>query len=563
MKKLFLILGFFTLLFFVYWHFYLGIHRYFDIDEYAHLHWAFNAFSGLKPYSQFLYFFPPLFLYLLSSVFLVAGKTFAAYTVARLLIFVIFLSLLGVVFLIVKRMRNTQTALLSIVTLSFLPLPFDKLLEIRPDLPATVLSLLGTYFLMDIEKKRSHILISGFFYGLAMALVPKVFFFLPFALLIVILHGVGSKKLICSLRRFALGMAIPVALTFILFFWSGDISKAIYLTVTFANQSAKLLATQFPMHGSLFFYPNDTYYAQSGVSWPLIANLLIYIIATITVVIRFVSFLDKNTKQESFSELLVSSIFIAGFIAYMKFFPLKHAQYLIVLAPFVAIYFADGAMSIGTVLKRKIGEIGRYIFLIFLLILFCIVGYGMNSVKKDWTNTETFSQIETIKNTIPDDSYVLDLFGESLLYKDPYYLCCIPWGQYASAFSFNLPSLSTALKTTQTKYIYIYNEDRLHILPPLDEKFVREHYSIATANPMILVPGAEFNVSSNQKKSFDLISDGKYTIWLDNSLLTPANFGKITIDGKKVSENPTFLNHGDHTIEVTGGGLVKVQYVPE
>src|SRR3989338_6871265 len=47
----------------LYLHFRLSITRYFDADEFAHLHWGYAFSIGEKPYSDFFYLFPPFFLF--------------------------------------------------------------------------------------------------------------------------------------------------------------------------------------------------------------------------------------------------------------------------------------------------------------------------------------------------------------------------------------------------------------------------------------------------------------------------------------------------------------------
>lgn len=576
-----------VLVFFLISHLYLGIHRYFDVDEFAHLHWAFDAYSGLKPYTQFLYFFPPFFLYLLSVVFLFTGKSAAAFIAGRLVSFGFFALLVTVLFFLVKKMRDTQTALFAAIVLSFLPLPFDKFLEIRPDLPAVVLAMAGMYMLieaLEITPPRGststhpagrvlRLFLSGFFYGLSVAMLPKVVFFLPPVVLVLILycftHPAGrvfGQRLIQVLKSFGIGFGIPAVFTLVLFFLSGNVSRAVYLTVTFANESAKLLGYKFPMHGSLFFYPNDTYYAASGVSLPLLVNLAIYIVATVWGVIRCVSFLDQKTRGGAYAQLLVAGTFLLNFMAYMKFFPLKHAQYLIPIAPFIAFYFADAVMEVAGKLKSSGGRIRLIVSRVSLLSILgvmIVVGWRMNMVKKNWTNETMFSELQRVYRVIPKDAYVLDLFGETLIYKDPYYICCIPYGQYAEAFAFRLPSLAEALKRTQTKYIFLHSEDRLKILPALDEKFVREHYAIAYTEPMILLPGTLFPIDSFQAKSFDLIASGNYAVSVNNREILPIEFGKVKIDGKAITQNPVYMTNGDHTIEVGEKGLVKLQFQRE
>lgn len=485
-SKILIVLEVVLLGFFLFWHFYLGVHRYFDVDEFAHLHWAFNAFSGLKPYTDFLYFFPPLFLYLFSTLFIIVGKTAAVVTFGRIVIFVIFLLLVFCIFFLIRRIKGTPTALLTIAIFSFLPLPFDKFLEIRPDSLALLFALIGMYFLVESFYGRERYFLSGLFYALSVATLPKLIFFVPVAIGAIAFWQRMKKFHWYALRQFFFGFCLVGGMTLFVLILSGNFQKAFYLTVTFANQSSNLLGKKFPMHGSLFFYPNDAYYGIPGVSAPLLLNLIIYIVATVWGVWQFVSFFDRSKREESLSQFLLAGTFLLNFIAYMKFFPLKHAQYLISLAPFVSFYFADFIMEFIVKIRKRVGEQGGFVFLFFVLILILFVGWQMNMVKKNWTNEKTFAELKTVQQTIPAGSFVFDLFGETIFYKDPYYVCCIPYGQYAEVFSFKLPNLSEALRKTGTKYVFLNREDRLKILPPMDEKFIRENYAIETFNPMIL-----------------------------------------------------------------------------
>ena len=111
----------------------------------------------------------------------------------------------------------------------------------------------------------------------------------------------------------------------------------------------------------------------------------------------------------------------------------------------------------------------------------------MHSIKANWNNSKTLADLDLIYKTIPSGEYVFDLVGATIFYKDPYYVCCLPYGQYEEAFSFRLPSLARSLMDTQTKYVFPYYDGRLSVLPPLDEQYIREHYTTLLTDPMIMV----------------------------------------------------------------------------
>lgn len=482
MKKLLYLLQIIILGFLLYWRFQLGIHRYFDIDEYAHLHWTYNFFSGFMPYRDFLYFFPPGFLFFLLPVFAVVGKSYVVLTAARVFMFLVFLLLLASVFLLVKQVRSVRVAILTLVILSFLPLPYDKFLEVRPDTIATVFSILGIYcFAKGMEKNKWWYVLSGISYGLAVGTLPKVAFFLvSFAITVLFFR---PKPFI---KPFLMGFFVPIAGALVFLGSTGAFAKALYLTTVFSSESTKVLAAKFPMHASLFFYPNNTYYGELGWNLPLFINLSFYVIAVLWAIIRLVSFLDYPTKKESVMHFLIATTFLLNFFAYAYFFPLKHAQYMILFAPFVAFYAADFIYRF----KPAKGTKRNLAFFSLLSVFLGVIawkGYAMYRIKSQWTNEKTFQDMAAVSSLIPADSYVFDLFGQTIFYRDPYYVCCIPYGQYVEVFGPLLPSLPHALEKSNTRFVFLSEKERLNVLPSYDANYIADHYKILTPDPLILV----------------------------------------------------------------------------
>lgn len=547
------------LVFFVYWKYRLGITRYFDIDEYAHLHWAFNFFSGVKPYSQFLYFFPPLYLLILYPLFMIAGKTFFLLTLARFQAFTFFLFLLFVLFLLVRKVRGVKTALLSVVILSFLPIPADKLLEIRPDTISTAIAILGMLFLIYSFEKKKYLFLSGFCYGLALLIVPKVLFFLPAVLVIVLINFWNKIWKVSDLWRIALGFMPPIIFTLLFFVAMGNPANAIYYSTKFISSASKILGDRFPMRPELFFYPNDIFYGEFGINPTLILNLIIYILAGSWGIIKLVSFLDNKSYRESIVELLLSISFIANFIAFIKYFPMKHTQYFIAFAPFIAFYFSDMLLSLYGRLQGKTRILFSLLFLIFLLFIGW-QGNKMNSIKANWNNDITFKHLKTVKDLIPPEDYVFDLYGETLFYKDPYYICCVSYGEYIEAFNRKLPSLADSLRQTQTKYIFTMTNTRLGALPPLDARFINDHYIKIMDNPVIMISGIVVKLTGGEEEVIDLIASGIYKIYFNGKEIQDNNSYGISIDGKNIQGSPMFLEQGDHTVISGYNGELKIVY---
>lgn len=492
--------AFLLLVYLLYWHFRLGIMRYFDVDEFAHLHWGYNFFIGKKPYTDFFYIFPPFFLYPIAFIFSIFGRSIAALVQARVFIFAVFLGQTGLVFLIGKKLQGVWVGLLSAIIFAFLPLPFDKMLEVRPDLPAAFLAFLGLYFFIlgGEKKKKRYFFWSGICYAASLGFVPKTLFFLVPPLLVMgyrlfykpckfkNLQGEGDKGKVFS---FLAGGVVPAVVCLLLILSFGDFRFAIYSITKLVSDATKVLASKFYMRPDIFFYPNQTYYGLGGYSRPYIFNLVIYVSAALWAIVRFVSFLSYKDSKKCMREFLVVSSFWINLAAFVKFYPLKHAQYFIMFVPFIAFYFADlleGILERTGLSRGKARPFRLIIYLVFLLSIF-FVSKEMNEKKVQWTNKDKLEKINKLLVTIPKDSAVFDLTGAAVFFPDGYYLCCLPYGQYQEAFVFNLPNLEKDLKKRGTKYVHTDSFGRLDVLPPMQARYIKENFKSYFPDGSVLV----------------------------------------------------------------------------
>lgn len=469
MKFLLSLVSCLLLLFFLWWHWRLGMTRYFDVDEYAHLSWAYQMLSGRLPYVDFLFYIPPGFQVFLMPLFAFGGGV-TPILAGRLVQFVLFVLLTGTTVILFWLMRRSWVAILAGVFLAFLPLPFDKFLEIRPDTLAILFAMLGMVFQILASQdtllrgcKRVSYVFAGFFYALSLLILPKT---LP-QVGVAIVVALFTK----NARSFFSGLAIPLVIFGLWALTLGNLDQVIYSLTKLPVEALKISQT-FIMMPDLFFYPNSIFYGASGWSIGLLVNHAIWVIAIFVAAYRLV------TSGKSWVEFLIAATFFTHVFFYIQIVPLKHTQYLIPIAVFIALYAAD---AVDMVWKKTIGV--NSLAAATFLILF-IIGLGglwqvfvaVNTPKLSWTNADTLRDLTTLYQTIPMSEYILDLTGQTIYYRHPYVACCIHFGQSAPYLSRPVPQLAQALEKTDTKYIFEGSLKRTNTLLPVDQAYIAAHY---------------------------------------------------------------------------------------
>ena len=471
MKKILLLGACCLLLIFLWWHWRLGMTRYFDVDEFAHLSWGYQMRSGARPYVDFLFFFPPGFHLFLTSLFafgagvtpLLAGRVFA---------FVVFVLLTASVILLYWQMRKSHVAILAGVFLAFLPMPFDKFLEIRPDTLAVLFAMTG----MTVQAFRltgRGAFWAGICYGASLLVLPKTLPQVGFAVMVEWLRYLFGRKRGGSavpLKGLIAGLGIPLTLFALWTLTLGNIDQVWYSLTRLPVEANKISET-FIMMPDLFFYPNTTFYGSPGWDGGLMTTQAIWILAIAVAVYRLV------TSPPSWTEFLISGTFFVHVMTYVLFVPLKHTQYLIPASYFVAIYAADAVGMLWADARKR--PVTASMFAIGIMAggaLLYHVFVSVNRAKLAWTNQRTLENLTRLYRTIPPSEYVLDLTGETIYYRHPYPVCCIPFGQSGPYLSRPLPDLVQTLEKTQTKYIFQGEVKRVSTLLPQDQAYISKNY---------------------------------------------------------------------------------------
>lgn len=465
-------------LYFLWSRYQLGQSRFFDVDELAYLHWASHYVHGSMPYRDFLFFIPPGYLWFLAPIFVFVGGI-TPFFVGRALAFGAFLGMIGVASWLFWEVRRSWAWIVIPLVLAFLPLPSFKFLEIRPDTLATLLALLGLVFevrYLRRGKKLEGIAIGASF-ALALLVLPKSLPIVIVGMIVLGLAQVGERRWLIRLWWVGLGFLIP---SLIFLFWllsrgTASLSVALYLLLKFPFESA-VLGKLFSIQPNFFFYPNVFFYG-AGDSRGLYLNHALWLAGFLFGTYRLLTPFLSGGKREALVELLLAGSFWAQIIFFFYGTPFRHAQYLIPIATFVVWYLADGVFLVWQKVKAFWWK--------QLLVGMVFIGLGvflyrtfndLNQEKLIWKNTETLATIQRIFAVIPNNEYILDLEGAMLYYPDPYYACCLPFGQFAPFLSRPLPSLTATLTVTKTKYIFQGKSGRVNTLLPEDQLYVQQNF---------------------------------------------------------------------------------------
>lgn len=457
--------------FMLFWKLNLGLTRYFDADEFAYLHWAHNVFTGRLPYRDFLLYVPPGFLWVLSPLFLFFQGT-AILTAGRVFAWVVYVGIcvaLGVILVELRGNRgsrgigrireNLWLLFLPGVVLSFLPLPADKFLEIRPDNLAMLMALIGLIGEIRAirEKKKNWFFWAGVLYGVSLLILPKT------------LPQVAVAVLVGRSWPLVAGIGLPLILFAL---WALPLGDMVWYSLTKLPFEVNRLGELYPMGRDLFFYPNEIYYGAKGWSTGLLANHAVWLVGLFVGIHWLLS-----------REFLIAGSMFAYILAFMYGYELRHAQYLIPIAVFVALFTADGIRKIGVIGPataklcgvKALGVIGPVTASLYgvkvlggLVLLWGMlqVFVAVNQPKMAWTNEQDYLRLERVLATVPKDATVFDLVGATIFYNDPYYVSAVPFDQWQRYLSRPLPTLLLPKGT----YIYRDKLGRMDRVVPYDPK---------------------------------------------------------------------------------------------
>ncbi len=484
MKKVIIAILCMLLLFLLVWRWRVSAVRFFDVDEFSYLHWTAQVARGEFPYVDFFSYFTPGFMWAFAPIFWVFGVSTQVFIAARIASYGIFLGILAGLGMLFSMTRGWKWALLPVVILAFLPMPYDKFLEVRPDNLATLLALLGV--IGEIRailpsnarasegERKTHWwwFLSGIFYAGSLFVLTKT---LPIVAVGALIAFLASRK---KFPFFTLGLLGPWVLFFLSAAVTGHFSQVWYSLTKLPFEVYKS-AVNFPMEANLFFYPNASFYGGNGytITTSLIVNHAMWILAILVGTLRVVTPFREGIKNKGLIELLVGGIFFVSIFGYVKFFPAKHSQYLIPIAVFIAYFAADG-LSFFFDWLRRVGRYESLLVVVFgLVYLLIAVTNEVNTPKLARTNETQLSEIRNLIATVPLSARVVDLEGRMVFWPEGYPMCCVTMDNFLDFLSWPIAPLRSYLAQYPAEYIYDGNTQRFGQLSSENIAYIRRFYA--------------------------------------------------------------------------------------
>ena len=361
--------------------FLLGQVRYFDHDEFEALHTAWKMFSGEVIYTDFLQHHHPFLYYLLQPLYHLFGAGVPVILAARVGAAALLTLTLGVTYLIAFELyRDRLIALTSAFFLAGLALYVDKMLEVRPDVPMSLLALLGTYCVLRAQRTRQRWLLAlgGLLFGLAFMFLQKAIVLL-FAVGVVLLARLFTRQLrFGDLLVFGGAVLVPVLPYAFHLLATGRLETFLFYNFTF----------------------NTLYYRLRGWEfYKLIDNvstLYKYNVIVVALFLYAAFFLPKKRLEW---ELLV---FVAGVLGFTLLTGRHNPQYYILAFPFMAVL---AARAFWGVLRPRPAVAALLLLVIVYGTLDRDYGY---LVAGSGTNAGQLEQVERVLALTEPGDYVYD-----------------------------------------------------------------------------------------------------------------------------------------------------------
>jgi len=193
--------------------FFASIKRYFNIDEFEHIHSAWYVAKGFMPFADFFQHHHPLQWYLMAPIIAIFGQNTNTVMILRLLTFLAALGTIYLTYLIGRLCTDSRRlGVLSATILLSVVIFFEKVIEIRPDVPQVFFGLASVYYLLKFLKDNNNkqMVISGLMASISFLFLQKTgFLLIAYALLFGFLL-LKKKISISPIVQFSAAFSAPV-----------------------------------------------------------------------------------------------------------------------------------------------------------------------------------------------------------------------------------------------------------------------------------------------------------------------------------------------------------------
>ncbi|HGE73031.1 TPA: hypothetical protein ENX78_19510 [Candidatus Poribacteria bacterium] len=302
--------------------------RYFDPDEFQHLHGARQIYHGEIPYRDYFDHHTPFIHFILTILYYIVGEDVQILFIARGLMLIFTGVILYLTFILGKKLYDTDTGLFAMLFISYTLMFLEKTLEIRPDLGSAIFWLASMILMIKSIQERSHWrwhLLSGVAMGTAIMFTQKSIFGLP-GIFIAVLYPFIDRRINISWKEnlklsliFFAGLAIPIALTCLYFLINQGLWQFIYCNFILNSQWKVRFSPKGYIHQLLRQNP---FLAVLGLSGLLVNIVWMY-------------------KREFITKGIYIPIFCTiSVIIGLYIMPVPYRQYYQLFLPLLAIYSA-------------------------------------------------------------------------------------------------------------------------------------------------------------------------------------------------------------------------------
>ncbi len=303
--------------------------RYFDPDEFQHLHGARQIYHGDIPYRDYFEHHTPFLHFVLAKFYPVFGEKIRILFAARALMMVFTAAILCLTFILAAMLYGVDAGLFATLFLSYIIIFLEKTIEIRPDLPEVTFWLAALVFMvrgiqrnLDSPSLRWH-LFSGLCMGMAIMSTQKALF----------AFGGICLSLLWMLADRRLGGSIKYRLKLASVFLGGVITPI------------ALVCLYFLAHRGLWQFINYNFIMNSR--WKVRFSPYNYIrqllrqnpfISVIGILGLLIATARMWRKNEAINGNFIPILPVYALIAGLFIMPVPYRQYYVLFLPLLAVY---------------------------------------------------------------------------------------------------------------------------------------------------------------------------------------------------------------------------------
>ena len=360
--------------------FLMSLNRFFDHDEFEAMHTTWKMFQGQAIYTDFIQHHHPFLYYTLLPLYALFGSTTDVLIAARVFIFFQLAGMLLLTYLIALEVYQRHlVALTGTLLLTLTALFTAKALEIRPDVPQSLLSLLGLYLMVRFFRVRSLWLLiaSGAAFGVSILFLQKGVVFAGLAGLVLLGRWLfGRDVKFAQGLLFAGSVIAPVLLYALYLLANGQLGTFVFWNFTY----------------------NTLYYELRGwEAGKLVANMNNLYNENSLILLLFAGTLLFLRKARLEWELLFLA---AGVFGFTLLTGRHNPQYYLLVFPFVAILAARG-LVVGLERRKAVAA---------LVLAFAAFMPLVNQARRVtvYTNDPQIAKIQYVLDLTDEDDRVYD-----------------------------------------------------------------------------------------------------------------------------------------------------------